>query len=126
MLKDCWWNENAKSGEDTASLETPTTPAENTKTEPPITGMLMQSDEEGEIPSDPTKWIYSVTKEVSVPNTNDYLIDSGAATSVCQQRLADSLGGKPRGLRVESQDISSGRNLATTKMRTQIAPVRKF
>ena len=32
---------------------------------------------------------------------NDFLIDSGAATSVSQQSLADSLGGKPRGLGVE-------------------------
>ena len=45
MKKDCWWNANAKNGKDTAPLETPITPAEITKTEPPITGKLIQSDE---------------------------------------------------------------------------------
>ena len=35
MKMDCWWNENAKSGKGTASLETPITTAESTKTEPP-------------------------------------------------------------------------------------------
>ena len=95
MKKDCWWNENAKSAKDTASLETPTTPAESTKTEPPITGMLTQSDEGGEIPADPAQWMYSVTKQESVPVANDSLVDSVAATLVCQQSLADSLGGKP-------------------------------
>ena len=94
------WTENAKSGKDTASLETPTTPAESTKTEPPITGILIQSDEGGGIPADPAQWMDSVTKK-SVPNANDFLIDSGAATSVCRQSLADSLGGKPRGPGVE-------------------------
>ena len=57
MKKDCGWTENAKSGGDTASLETPITPAENTKTEPPITGTLIQSDEGGEIPADPAQWM---------------------------------------------------------------------
>ena len=37
-------------------------PAESTKTEPQITGMLIQSDEAGEIPADPAQWMYSVTK----------------------------------------------------------------
>ena len=32
-MKDCWWNENAESAKDTASPETPTTPAESTKME---------------------------------------------------------------------------------------------
>ena len=99
MKKDCWWNENDKSAKDTASLETPITPAESTKTEPPITGMLIQSDEGGETPADPAQWMYSVAKQESVPNTNDFLTDSGAATSVCQQSLAE--GGKPRGPGVE-------------------------
>ena len=85
MKKDWWWNENAKSGKDTASLETPITPAESTKTEPPITGMLIQSDEGGEISDDPAQWMYSVTQQESVPDANGFLIDSGAATSVCQQ-----------------------------------------
>ena len=101
MKKDCWWNENAKSGKDTASLETPITPAESTKTEPPITGMLIQPDEGGEIPADDSQWTCAVTKRESVPNINDFLIDSGAATSVCQKSLADSSCGKPRGPGVE-------------------------
>ena len=104
--KDCWWNE---SGKDTASLATPITSAENTKTEPPITGMLIQSDEGGEIPADDTQWMYAVAKQESVPNANDFLIDSGAVTSVCQQSLADSLGGNPEDLEWSSsqaQDIS--------------------
>ena len=67
MKKDCWWNENAKSGKDTASLETPITPAESTKTEPPITGMLIQSDEGDEIPADDTQWMYAVTNQDPFP-----------------------------------------------------------
>ena len=43
--KDCWWNESAKSGKDTASLGTLITPAENTKLESSITRVLTQSDE---------------------------------------------------------------------------------
>ena len=90
------WNENAKSGEDTASLEAPITPAENTQTEPPITRTLMQPDEGGEIPADDTQSMFAVPKKESVPNTNDFLIDSGDATSVCRQNFADSLGRKTR------------------------------
>ena len=45
--------------------------------------------------------MHAVTKQESVPNVNAFLIDSGAAASVCQQSLADSLGGKPRGPGVE-------------------------
>ena len=100
MKKDCWWNESAEGGKDTASLETPITPAESTKTEPPITGMLIQSDEGGEIPADLAQWMYSVMKQVFL-TTDDFLIDSGAATSVCQQSLADSLGGNPEDLVME-------------------------
>ena len=100
MKKDCWRNENAQSGKDTASLETPITPAENTKTAPPITGMLIQSDEGGEIPADPAQWMY-------------FLIDSGAATSVCLQSLADSLGGKPRRPGVEVRS-ATGHQFTTT------------
>ena len=105
--------ENTKSGKDTASLETPITPAESTKTEPPITGMLIQSDEAGEISADPTQWMYTVTKQESVPNTNDFLFDSGAATSVCQQSLANSLGGKPGGPGVELRS-ATGHQCTTT------------
>ena len=39
MQKDCCWNESAKSGKDTASLENPITPVVDTTTEPPITEM---------------------------------------------------------------------------------------
>ena len=59
-MMDCWWNESAKSGKDTASLETTITPAANTATEPPITGMLPQSDEGEAVPANP--WLYSVSK----------------------------------------------------------------
>ena len=113
--KDCWWNENAESGKDTASLETPITPAENTKTEPPNTGMLIQPDEGDEIPADDTQWMYAVTKQESVPNINDFLIDCGAATSVCQQSLADSLGGKPRGPGVELRSATGHQFTATRR-----------
>ena len=63
--------------------------------------MLIQSDEGAELSADTAQWMYSVTKREYVIDANDFLIDSGAATSVCQQSLADSLGGKPRGLEVE-------------------------
>ena len=74
MKKDCWLNENAKSGEDTASLETPITPAESTKTEPPITGILIKAYEGGEILADDAQWMYAVTRQESVPNTNDIVM----------------------------------------------------
>ena len=116
MKKDCWWNESTKSGKDAASLETPTTPAVTvTTTEPPITGMLIQSDEGEAMPSDPTKWMYSMTKRDS-PN-NDFLIDSGAATSVCQQSLADTLAGKPRGPGIELKS-ATGHQFTTTSNTT--------
>ena len=41
------------------------------------------------------------------------MIDSGAATSVCQQSLADSLGGKPGGPRIELRS-SRGHQFKTT------------
>ena len=93
MKKGCWWNENVKSEKDTASLETPITPAESTRTEPPIT----------------------VTKQESVPNAKDFVFDSGAVTSVCQQSLADSLGGKSRrpGVALSSATGHRSRRLAT-------------
>ena len=80
------------SGKDTASLVTPITPAADTTTEPPITGMLIQSDEGETVPANPAQWLCSVTKRK--PSREEFLIDSGASTSVCQQSLADSLGGK--------------------------------
>ena len=63
--------------------------------------MLIQSDEGGEVFANDAQWMYAVMKQESVSNTNDFLIDSGLATSVCQQSWADSLGGKPRGPGVE-------------------------
>ena len=75
--------------------------------------MLIQSDEGGEIPADPAQWMYSVTKQESVLNAKDFLIDSGAVTSVCQQSLADSLGGKPRGPGVELRS-ATGHQFTTT------------
>ena len=53
--------------------------------EPSITGMLIQSDEGEAVPANPTLWLYPVTKRE--PSHNDFLIDSGAATSVCLQSL---------------------------------------
>ena len=111
MKKDCWWNENAESGKDSASLENPDTLAADEKTEPSITGMLIQSDEGGAVPVDPTQWLYSITKREYVHN--DFLIDSGAATSVCQQSLVDSLGGIPRGPEVELRS-ARGHQFTTT------------
>ena len=77
------------------SLETAITPFASTTTEPPITGLLIQSDEGGAVLADPTQWLYFVTKRE--PSHIDFEIDSGAATSVCQECLVDSLSGKPRG-----------------------------
>ena len=57
--------------------------------------MLMQSDDDEAVPADPSQWLYAVTKHE--PSPNDLLVDSVAATEVCQQSLADSLGGKPSG-----------------------------
>ena len=77
---------------DTASLETPITPAVNTATEPPITRMLIQSDEEEVVPASPEQWLYSGPKRE--PSHNDFLIDFGAATSVCQTKARRQLGRK--------------------------------
>ena len=73
-MKDGWWNESAKNGKDTASLATPITPAANTTTEPPITGMLPQSDDCETVPANPAQWLYSVTKRE--PSREEFLIDS--------------------------------------------------
>ena len=94
-----------------ASLETPITPAASTTIEPPITGMLIQSDEGEVVPANSAHWLYSVTKRE--PSREEFLIDSGAATSVCQQSLADSLGGKPRGHGVELKS-ATGHQFTTT------------
>ena len=98
-MMDRWWNESAKTGKNTASLKAPIAPAENTKTESSIIGMLMQSDEGEAVPAKPAQRLYSETKRG--PSRAEFLIDSGAATSVCQQSLADSLGGTPGRLGLE-------------------------
>ena len=79
-------------GRTLASLETLLMSVESTKT---------QSDGSGQISADPAQWMYSVTKQESVPNANDFLIGAGAATSVCQQSLGRQPGWKPRGRGVE-------------------------
>ena len=117
MKKDCWQNENNKSGEATASLETPITPGASTTTEPPTARMLIQSDDNEAVPADPTQQcLYSVTKHGSIHN--DFLFDFGAATSVRQQSLADSMGGKPSGPGVELR--SATRHQFTTTGNTTI------
>ena len=71
--------------------------------------MTIQSDE-GAVPANPAQWLYSVTKREA--RREEFLIDSGAATSVGQQSLADSLGGAQRRLVWNSgppPDISSQR-----------------
>ena len=78
--------------EDTASLENPVTPVVITTTDPPVTGMSLHSD-------DGEAWLCAVTKRE--PSREDFMIDAGAATSVCQQSLADSLEAKPRRAGVE-------------------------
>ena len=89
----------------------------------PITGMLMQSDEAGEMSPDPAQWKYSVKKPESVSNAYNFLIGSGAATSVCQQSLADSLGGERRGPEVELRSATGHQfttiGTTTTCLRTR-------
>ena len=75
MKKDCWWNESAKSGKDTACLETPIASVANTT--------LVQCDEGEVVPANPAQWLYSVTKHE--PSHNEFLVDSGAPTCVCQE-----------------------------------------
>ena len=104
VMKDCWWNESAKSRKDTASAETPITPVANTAAEPSISGMPTPSDEGETVPANPAQWLYAVTKRE--PGREEFLNDSGGATSVCQQSLADSLRGKPRGPGVGGTQVS--------------------
>ena len=100
MKKVCWWNDlllpPIKSRKDTASLETANTAAN--QLESTMTGVLLQSDGSSTA-VDPTKWMFSVANRES--NKNEFLFDSGAATSLCQQCFSDSLGGKPSGAGVE-------------------------
>ena len=100
MNKDCWRNESARHGKEASSLEASTISAASTGSEPPITGMLIQSDDAEVATSDSAPWVCSATRQEPSRN-GDFLIDSGAATSVCQQSLANSLGGKPSGAGIE-------------------------
>ena len=100
MKKVCWWNDPLlppiQSRKDTASLETANTAAN--QLESTMTGMLLQSDGSSTA-VDPTKWMFSAANRES--SKNEFLFDSGAATSLCQQCFSDSLGGKPSGTGVE-------------------------
>ena len=74
--------------------------------------MLIQSGEGEGAPSDPSQWLYSVTKRE--PRHCDFLVRSGAATfSVSTKSLADSLGGKPSGPEVERRS-ATGHQFTTT------------
>ena len=86
MWKDCW-NESAKIGKDTACRETPMTPA-NTTTEPPISGMFVQSEKGQVVPTDPAQWLHSVTKRE--PGREDFLIDD-AVPCVFVKRIKASI-----------------------------------
>ena len=99
MKKDCWWNECVKPGR-ASSLEASTVSAASTTSEPPITGMWPQCGDAEVAKPDSAQWMYSVTRQEPVRN-GDFLIDSGAATSVCEQSLADRLGVKPSGPGIE-------------------------
>ena len=50
---------------------------------------------------------------------NDFLIDSGAVTSVCQQSLVDSVGGIPRGPGV---DLRSATMVSTWQVTFRLRP----
>ena len=97
MNKDCWWSESAKSGKDTASLETPVTLAVSTTIESPITGMLMQFDDSNAVPADSSQWLYSVTncenvskawKKAWEENPEDLEWNSGQPLDNSSPRLA--------------------------------------
>ena len=77
-----------------------------------ITAMLLQSDGADVAMPDSAQWMFSVTRQQPVRN-GDFLIDVGAATSVCQQSLADSLGGKPSGPGTELRS-ATGHQFKTT------------
>ena len=84
-------NENPKSGQD--SVPAASQPGST------ITGAV-----------DITKWMFSVTNRAS--KQNEFPSDSGAATSVCQQRLSGSLCSKP-GAGVELRS-ATGQRFTTT------------
>ena len=74
--------------------------------------MLLHSDDAEVAVPDSAQWVYSVTRQELVCN-REFLIESGAATSVCQQNLADSLGGKPNGPGIELRS-ATGHQFTTT------------
>ena len=74
--------------------------AASTTSEPKTTGMLLHSDDAEVAMPDSAQWVYSVTRQEPVRN-GEVLIESGAATSVCPQSLANSSGGKPNGRGIE-------------------------
>ena len=63
------------------------------------------------LPPDPAQWLHSVSERE--PSHNDFRTDSGAATSVCQQSLSDSLPGKHRGPRVELRSVYEHQSTTT-------------
>ena len=108
MKKVCWWNDPLlppiKSRKDTA-LETANTAAN--QLESTMTGMQLQSDGSSTA-VDPTKWMFSAANRES--SKNEFLFDSGAATSRCQQCFSDSLGGKPSGAGVDLRSATRPRD----------------
>ena len=83
MKKDCWWNQPlAKSGKDTASLETANTVV--SQPESTMIGMRLQSDGSTTVVG-PTKWMFSVLLRIVNQSENEFLVDSGTGTSLCQQ-----------------------------------------
>ena len=90
MKKDCWWNESARSGKDTAFLETPMTPAANTTAEPPITGMWRRFDEEAVL--DPPRF---------------------CSCDISVSTKLDSLGDKPTGPEVELRSAAGHQSTTT-------------
>ena len=58
--------------------------------------MLLHSDDAEVAMPDSAQW--SVFGDEAESRNGEFLIESGAATSVCQQSLADSLGSKLSGL----------------------------
>ena len=83
--------------------------------------MLIQSDEGEAAPADPSQWLYSVTKRE--PRHCDFLVDSGAATPVCQRKPGRLPGRKTQSLEWNAdrpRDVSS-RRLATQRFARALA-----
>ena len=99
-----------REGHSISGIREPASELESTMTE-----MLLQSDGSSTAVS-LTKWMFSVANRES--NKNEFLFDSGAATSLCQQCFSDSLGGKPCGAGVDLRSATGPR--FTTTGSTQI------